>query len=72
MIDFDIIKMGERIREARIECGLSQRVLAEKIGMAQNTIAQYEAGTAKPRLDVLFKLAQALNATTDYLLGLED
>lgn len=72
MIDFDMIKTGQRIKELRNEFGMSQKDLAEKIGVAQNTIAQYEKGTAKTSLDVLVNLAVVLKTTTDYLLGLED
>lgn len=72
MIDFDMTKTGQRIRELRNERGISQKDLAGKIGVAQNTIAQYEKGTAKTSLDVLVNLADILKTTTDYLLGLED
>lgn len=72
MVDFNAIKMGKRIKELRVECEMSQKVLAEKIGVAQNTIAQYENGTAKPSLEVLVKLAHTFNSTTDYILGITD
>ncbi|MCM1546293.1 MAG: helix-turn-helix domain-containing protein [Clostridiales bacterium] len=72
MKDFDVLKTGKRIKELRVECEMSQKVLAEKIGVAQNTVTQYENGTAKPSLEVLFKLAVALGTTSDYLLGLSD
>ncbi|MDR3293417.1 MAG: helix-turn-helix domain-containing protein [Clostridiales bacterium] len=72
MIDFDMVKTGQRIKELRKEFGMSQKDLADKIGVAQNTVAQYENGTAKTSLDVIVKLAIALRITTDYLLGLED
>lgn len=72
MIDFDMRKTGERIKELRQGLGISQKNLAEKIGVAQNTLAQYEKGTSKTSLEVLVNLAVELDATTDYLLGLED
>lgn len=65
-------KTGLRIKELRTVFGLSQKALAEKIGVAQNTLTQYEKGTSKISLDVLVKLAQILETSTDYLLGLED
>ncbi|MDE6356162.1 MAG: helix-turn-helix domain-containing protein [Clostridia bacterium] len=64
--------VGERIKKLRIESGLSQRELAESVGVAQNTLAQYEKGTSKTSIDVLAKLAVVLETTTDYILGLED
>lgn len=72
MIDFSMIKTGQRIRELRTEYEMSQKDLAEKVGVAQNTITQYEKGTAKPSLDVLVNLSDVLKTTADYLLGLED
>lgn len=72
MIDFNMEKTGQRIKELRTESGFSQVQLAGMVGVAQNTIAQYEKGSTKIGLEVLVKLAIALKTTTDYLLGLED
>lgn len=63
---------GKRIRELRTASELSQKSLAEKVGIAQNTLAQYENGASKISLDVLVNLAVELDTTTDYLLGLEN
>lgn len=72
MKEFDIILLGERIKELRKEAGLSQIELAEELGMKQNTISQYESGTYCPSVDVVFKLCIALRTTSDYLLGLDE
>ena len=72
MIDIDMKKLAERIKDLREENHLSQKDLAIKIGVAQNTISQYEQGTAKPSIEILANLAVALNTSTDYLLGLKD
>ena len=72
MIDFNMEKMGQRIKELRTDLGISQKELASRVGVAQNTIAQYEKGTANTSLDILFKLARVFNITADYLLGLID
>jgi len=71
MIEVNIKELGERIRELRTECGLSQKQLAAKIGVATNTVSQYESGKSKTSIDVLANLAVALDTTTDFLLGLE-
>ncbi len=63
---------GERIKKLRIGCGLSQKELAERVGVAQNTLAQYEKGTSRTSLEVLVNLAVELDTTTDYILGLEN
>lgn len=72
MKDFNMQQTGERIRKLRTELGLSQKELAEKLGVAQNTVAQYEKGTSKLSIEVLYYLALALNTTADEILGLDD
>ncbi len=71
MIEVNIKELGEKIRELRTECGLSQKQLAAKIGVATNTVSQYESGKSKTSIDVLANLAVELDTTTDFLLGLE-
>ena len=71
MIEVNINELGERIKELRLERGLSQKELADKIGVATNTISQYESGKSKTSITVLANLAIALDTNTDFLLGLE-
>ncbi len=72
MIDIDLKELGRKIKELRVESGLYQSQLAEMVGLAQNTISQYENGTNSPSIETLANLAIVLKTTTDYLLGLED
>ena len=53
MKDFDMKVTGQRILELRQDKKLSQAKLAELIGAAQNTIAQYENGTAKTSIEII-------------------
>ena len=71
MIEVDLKEFGERIKDLRMDLGLSQGELADKIGAARNTVSQYESGKSRTSIDVLANLAVALDTTTDYLLGLE-
>lgn len=48
------------LKVLRIRKGMTQADLAEKVGVAQNTISLYEAGNRFPRDSVLEKLAAAL------------
>jgi transcriptional regulator with XRE-family HTH domain len=62
----------ERLRAARDLRGYSQGVLAERAKMPPTSIAHFEAGSRKPSFDTLRRLANALEVTTDYLLGRVD
>ena len=67
MINSQLI--GERIKEAREKKGLSQRALADKLGVAQPYICAMEKGLRRPNLDMVAALSEVLGASADYLLG---
>ena len=56
----DKILIGRRIKEIRKSKGLSQEKLAEKAGTSPNYLSRMERGTENPTLDMLIKLADAL------------
>jgi len=58
-----------RLRAARDLRGYSQGALAERAKMPPTSIAHFEGGARKPSFDTLRRLANALEVTTDYLLG---
>ncbi len=66
------IMLAERIRELRLENGLSQKELGEKINSTSKNIWAYENKISTPPVDVLVRLADYFDVTTDYLLGRED
>jgi ribosome-binding protein aMBF1 (putative translation factor) len=55
------IEVGEQIRDAREEAGLSQRDLAARMGTSQAAVARLEAGGVGSTLTTLQKVAAALN-----------
>lgn len=65
-------KFGERLKELRLEAGLSQKALGEKLGFSQTCLAKWEIGIRESCFDDLIKIADFFNVTTDYLLGRED
>ena len=69
MIEVNMVEIGKRIKDLRIESGMTQTQLAQKIGVATNTVSQYEKGLSKTSIDVIVNLAFVLQTTTDYLLG---
>ena len=60
--------LGEKIKEARKQCGLSQEQLAEKMAISRSAVAKWEANNGLPDVDNLKALAQLLNVSIDYLL----
>ena len=65
-------KFPERLREIRLEKGLDQADLAEKISVTRGAIGQFEQGLNLPSADTLSRLAQALDVSLDWLAGLSD
>ena len=60
--------LGEKIKEARKQCGLSQEQLAEKMAVSRSAVAKWEANNGLPDVENLKALAQLLNVSVDYLL----
>jgi transcriptional regulator with XRE-family HTH domain len=63
---------SQRLKAARETRKLSQGDLAEKSGLQPSAISHFETGSRSPSFDNLKRLADALEVTTDYLIGRED
>lgn len=59
----------ERLLDARNMRGLSQEELAKRAKLQPSAISHFETGSRKPSFDNLKRLADALEVTSDYLLG---
>ena len=59
----------KNIKELRLQANLSQIELSKKLGIAQNTLSQYENGNREPDIEMLQKIANELNVSLDYLIG---
>ncbi|WP_296628428.1 helix-turn-helix transcriptional regulator [uncultured Negativibacillus sp.] len=60
----------DRLKEKRIEAGLTQAELAERVSVTVRTIQNYEMGSRKPgNMKVIGEIAAALGTTSDYLLS---
>ncbi len=66
------MKIGQKIKDLRIERGLNQRKLAAEIKVSQPTIAAWENAENEPKATYIFRLARFFGVSADYLLGLED
>jgi transcriptional regulator with XRE-family HTH domain len=60
---------GQRLAEARERVGLTQQQVAQRVGVDQRVIAYWERRPVALRPDQMSALADALNVTTDYLVG---
>ncbi len=60
----------ERLRELRKERNLSQKMVGDELGIAQQTLSRYEKNINTVPVDVLIKLAKYYSVTTDYILGI--
>ena len=63
---------GERLKDLRVEKGLTQAELAKLTGISQAGIAKWETGDRKPSIDCLIILAKFFKCTLEYLVGMED
>ena len=66
MVDF-----GNRLKELRKQYNLTQKQLADKLGITKSVVSYYELSERCPSPEILVKLAEIFNTTTDYLLNIE-
>lgn len=60
--------IGEMLKKARIDAGLTQKQLAEKCEMADSAIRKYESGRIVPKIKTITKIASALGmSTSDFI-----
>ena len=69
---FDKIKTGQRIKLLRKKNKMNQIQLSEVTGTTREAISLYENGEKGMSIEVLCKLADYFNISTDYLLGRTD
>lgn len=67
-----MVNMGEKLKSLRLEKKMTQRQVADIIGLAISAVSSYESGSRYPSYDVLVQLARIFHVTTDYLLGMTD
>ena len=64
--------IGDRISRARRYSNMNQKELCEKADINEATLSRYENGLREPKAATLLKLAEVLEVSTDYLLGITD
>lgn len=66
----DTESLGQRLARLRRDRGLTQVELAEKMGLIQGLVSDYELDKLRPNPDILVRYARALRVSADELLGL--
>lgn len=61
-----------RIKELRLQYGLTQYELAFKLGLNQTAIGKYERGQLEPSIETLKKISTIFECSIDYLIGFSD
>ena len=65
-------EVGARLKECRTSMGLTQKAVAEKLGVAQPVYQRFEKGTFECNYEQLKILCEIFDVSADYLLGLTD
>lgn len=66
MVDF-----GNRLKKMRLQEGMTQQQLADRLGVTKSVVSYYELQARYPSPEVLMKLARIFHVSTDFLLGIE-
>ncbi len=61
-----------RLKDLREDFDVPQKVVAQYLNIKQNTYSQYENGRRQIPFELLIRLAEYFNVSTDYLLGVTD
>lgn len=63
------MSIGKNIKKCRLDQGLSQRELAERLNTSQQMVAAYENDKRNPKIETISKIANALNVQLDQIVS---
>lgn len=63
------ISLNENIKNLRVSRGLNQVEFAKKMGVSKQCVSNWENDNVMPSIEMLVKIADFFNVTTDYVLG---
>lgn len=64
-----VVQLGSRLRDARVQSGLSLREAARQLGVSASFVSQMENGKSQPSVATLYSLAQLLGVSIDELFA---
>lgn len=59
----------QRLKQRRLMFGLTQKMVAETLGISERAYRNYEIGRNEPSIEYLIKLADLFHVSIDYLVG---
>ncbi len=71
-MNMDKKEIGKRIKEIRVEAGLSQGEFGGKLSVSQDTVSLWENGRSVPTAEFLISIAEQFEVSVDYLLCLKE
>lgn len=60
---------NKKLKELRLKRNLSQKELAKKLNITQTALSRLESGTTTAHEEIIVKVADFFDVSTDYLLG---
>ncbi|HDT9276029.1 TPA: helix-turn-helix domain-containing protein [Listeria monocytogenes] len=63
---------GDKLKSLRKSKKMTQAELASKIGVSKWSVTSYEQGRTSPSVEVLIKICETLDTSSDYMLGISD
>ena len=67
----DIGSLGKRIADARDDSGLTQKDLADRVGVTAQAVSKWERGSSCPDISILDEIADTLGVSVSSLLGVK-
>lgn len=64
--------LNENIKKLRISRGLNQVELGKALGVAKQTISNWENNNIQPSIDMLLKISDYFSVSADFLLGIDN
>ena len=64
--------VGQRIREVRLDRGITLRALARAVGVSPSLVSQFETGKSQPSVSTLYAITKALEISVEDVFDIED
>ncbi len=65
------MEFGSRFRKLRLQCNLTQKQVADTLGIEQSNVSDWENNVSRPEYENLIALARLYDETLESLLGIE-